>query len=150
MNQTGVRPVSYVTGGGGFLGGHLVRSLLDEGRRVVVIEKPGFNLSNMHDSIELRLADIRDSEAVNAALADCDGAEVYHLAANPHLWAVDPAEFDAVNHRGAVHVIESALKHGASKVLHCSTESILTKRNWPMGTVIDEQVDIEESDAVGP
>ena len=74
MNLTGVRPVSYVTGGGGFLGGHLVRSLLDEGCRVVLIEKPGFNSSNINQSIELRLADIRDSGAVEAAWLVVGGA----------------------------------------------------------------------------
>lgn len=150
MNQNGIKPVSFVTGGGGFLGGHLVRSLVDQGHRTVVIEKPGSDSSNIPEGIELRIADIRDLKAVKSVLADSGGADVYHLAANPHLWALDPSEFDEVNHRGAVNVLESALKHGARKVLHCSTESILTKKNWPKGTSIDEQVEIEESDAVGP
>lgn len=140
----------FVTGGGGFLGGHLVRHLLDAGRRVVVIERPGFDLANLPAEVEGRHADIRDDRALREALADCRDAEVYHLAANPHLWARDRSEFDAVNHLGARHVIDIALEHRASRVLHCSTESILTKRSWPSGVAIDEQVEIGESDAVGP
>lgn len=140
----------FVTGGGGFLGGHLSRSLAAEGYRVVVIERPGFDFSSLPQSVEGRHADIRDSAALKQALADCRGCAVYHLAANPHLWARDRGEFDAVNHRGARNVIDFALENGAARVLHCSTESILTKRNWPADRAIDEQVVIEESDAVGP
>ncbi|MBI1322004.1 NAD-dependent epimerase/dehydratase family protein [bacterium] len=149
MSFDSERPV-FVTGGGGFLGGHLVRQLLDAGRSVVVIERPGFDQAKLPAEVEGRHADIRDAGAVRAALADCRDAEVYHLAANPHLWARDRAEFEAVNHQGARHVIDIALEHRASRVLHCSTESILTKRIWPKGVAIDEQVAIDESDAVGP
>jgi len=143
------RPV-FVTGGGGFLGGHLVRDLHAEGRRVVVIERPEFDLAKLPAEVEGRHADIRDAGALGKALADCRGADVYHLAANPHLWVRDRNEFEAVNHQGARHVMDIALRQNAARVLHCSTESILTKRNWPAGVSIDEQVEITESDAVGP
>jgi dihydroflavonol-4-reductase len=77
------------------------------------------------------------------------GAElVYHLAANPNLWARDRREFDAVNHQGTVNVLESALETGARRVLHTSTESILTRK--AARGLIDENVEISESDAVGP
>ena len=148
LNQ--IKQTCYVTGGGGFLGGHLVSQLLALGHRVVVLERPGFDSSKLPEHIDLRLADIRHEDSVNHALADCAGAHVYHLAANPHLWAADPSEFDAVNHHGAVHVMQAALAGGASRVLHCSTESILTKKHWPAGKAIDEQVEITEADAVGP
>ena len=73
---------------------------------------------------------------------------VYHLAANPNLWARDRSEFDAVNHRGTVHVLDAALEAGAERVLHTSTESILTcaRHAGP----IAEDVEIALSDAVGP
>jgi len=140
----------FVTGGGGFLGGHLTHSLAAVGMRVVVIERPGFDFSSLPASVEGRHADIRDIQGLKKALTGCRGSEVYHLAANPHLWARDRGEFDAVNHRGARNVIDIALAAGASRVLHCSTESILTKRDWPADRAIDEQVEIAESDAVGP
>ena len=137
---------AFVTGGGGFIGGHLVRALIAEGSRVVVLERPGFDLSRLPSDVEGRHADIRDAVALRSVLRDCAGAEVYHLAANPHLWARDRAEFEAVNHQGARNVIGVSLERGAHRVLHCSTESILTKKNWPQGQPIDEQVTIDESD----
>jgi dihydroflavonol-4-reductase len=76
------------------------------------------------------------------------GRWVYHLAANPNLWVRDRKEFESVNHHGTVHVLESALEAGAERVLHTSTESILTRSN--VSGVIDENVVISETDAVGP
>ena len=76
------------------------------------------------------------------------GRWVYHLAGNPNLWVRDRKEFEAVNHHGTVHVLESAIEAGAERILHTSTESILT-RSHASGT-IDENVVISESDAVGP
>lgn len=141
---------AYVTGGAGFIGGHLVRLLKDEGWQVVVLERPDIRSDLLPADVELRLADIRDKSQVEKALTDCSGAVVYHLAANPHLWVRDRDEFDLVNHQGARHVLDCALAAGASRVLHCSTESILTKNRLPAGEMIDEQIEIAESDAVGP
>jgi dihydroflavonol-4-reductase len=73
---------------------------------------------------------------------------VYHLAANPHLWARDPDEFRQVNFEGTVNVIESALAAGAERVLHTSTESILTRPGKV--DAIDENVSITPEDTVGP
>ena len=61
---------------------------------------------------------------------------------------VDRREFEAVNHQGTVNVLEAALAAGAERVLHTSTESILTRAGAT--GVIDEHVQISESDAVGP
>lgn len=141
---------AYVTGGAGFIGGHLVRLLVEDGWRVVVIERPGVDADLLPNSVETRFADIRVEADVVRALADCRGAVVYHLAANPHLWVRNREEFDAVNHQGARHVLDAALVGGAQRVLHCSTESILTKKRRPAGASVNEQVEIDESDAVGP
>jgi dihydroflavonol-4-reductase len=60
----------------------------------------------------------------------------------------DRREFEAVNHVGTVNVLEAAVEAGAERVLHTSTESILTRSR--ASGVIDEQVRVSESDAVGP
>jgi dihydroflavonol-4-reductase len=96
--------------------------------------------------VEVVRADIRDREATRRAV---EGARfVYHLAANPNLWARDRGEFDAVNHRGTLHVLDAALAGGAERVVHVSTESILTRARST--GPIAEDVEIDLSDAVGP
>jgi dihydroflavonol-4-reductase len=137
---------TIVTGGAGFIGSHLVERLAADGRRVRVVERPGADVGHLPPGVEVVRADIRDREAVRKAL---DGGRfVYHLAANPNLWVRDRREFEAVNHRGTVHVLDAAIEAGAERILHCSTESILTcaRQIGP----IAEDIEIRESDAVGP
>jgi dihydroflavonol-4-reductase len=138
--------LSTVTGGAGFIGGHLVSRLVELGRPVRVIERPGADVGRLPAGVEVVFADIRERNGLDEALAG--SRFVYHLAANPNLWVRDRREFDAVNHRGAVHVLEAALAAGAERVVHTSTESILTKAH--AAGPIDENVEIKESDAVGP
>lgn len=138
--------LTTVTGGAGFIGGHLVELLSSRGEAVRVVERPGADVSHLPPGVEVAFADVRRREGLDDALRG--SRFVYHLAANPNLWAPDRAEFDAVNHRGTVHVLDAALAAGAERVLHTSTESILTKA--VASGPIDEDVHIEESDAVGP
>jgi dihydroflavonol-4-reductase len=139
--------MNLVTGGVGFIGSHLVERLLAEGEAVRVLDRPGAAVNHLPlDRIELVRADIRDRGTVRAALKGC--RHVYHLAANPNLWARDRQEFDAVNRQGTLHVLEAALEAGAERVLHTSTESILTSRSFAGGAV--EHLRPRESDAVGP
>jgi dihydroflavonol-4-reductase len=138
--------LAVVTGGAGFIGSHLVENLLKRGERVRVVERPGADVAHLPPSVEVVRADIRDAEAVRASMTGA--RRVYHLAANPNLWVRDRREFDAVNHRGAIHVLDAALDAGAERVLHTSTESILTRKH-AVG-LIDEEVEIALRDAVGP
>jgi dihydroflavonol-4-reductase len=142
-----VDDLTIVTGGAGFIGSHLVERLVGAGRRVRVVERPGAEIAHLPDAVEVVRADIRDREAVRRALAR--GRYVYHLAANPNLWTRDRRHFDAVNHLGTVHVLDAAIAAGAERVLHTSTESILTcvrRHTEP----IAEDVEVTEADAVGP
>jgi dihydroflavonol-4-reductase len=138
---------TVVTGGAGFIGSHLVELLAARGERVRVVERETAGIDHLPSGVEVIRADIRDREAVRRAMAGA--GVVYHLAANPNLWTRDRRDFDAVNHRGAVHVLEAALEAGASRVVHCSTESILTRARGGDGP-IDEEVEVGEADAVGP
>jgi dihydroflavonol-4-reductase len=137
---------TIVTGGAGFIGSHLVECLAGSGQAVRVIERPDANTDHLPPGVEIVRADIRDRAGMGRAMR---GARwVYHLAANPNLWARDRSEFRAVNYVGTINVLDSALAAGAERVLHTSTESILTKAHW--SGAIDENVEIAEEDAVGP
>lgn len=136
-----------VTGGAGFLGSHLINKLAETGEAIRVLEQPGVCVEHLpQDRLEVVFADIRDEAAVKQATRDC--RQVYHLAADPNLWRKDPAEFDAVNHIGTANVLRHALEQGAERVLHCSTESILTSSSFDGGSV--ENLQLKESDMLGP
>ncbi len=104
---------TIVTGGAGFIGSHLVDLLTDRGERVRVVERPRASVAHLPAGVEVVFADIRDERAVTAAMRG--GRFVYHLAANPNLWARDRREFDAVNHQGTIHVLDAALANGAER-----------------------------------
>jgi UDP-glucose 4-epimerase len=81
----------FVSGGAGFIGSHLVRSLLENAgtERVVIFD----NFASGQESyieqarrdrrVELVRADLKELAAVTAAMAGCD--TVFHLAANPDI-----------------------------------------------------------------
>jgi dihydroflavonol-4-reductase len=139
--------MNLVTGGAGFLGSHLVEQLLAAGEPVRVLERPGAGTAHLpQDRIELVHADIRDEAAVREATKGC--RRVYHLAADPNLWRRHPREFAEINHLGTLNVVRAALDHGAERVLHASTESILTSNGFDGGPV--EHLRLRESDMLGP
>jgi len=138
--------LTVVTGGAGFIGSHLVARLVDSGQHVRVVERPGAAVGHLPAAAEVYFADIRERGALARAF---EGARwVYHLAANPNLWVRDRREFHDVNYGGTVNVLDAALAAGALRVLHTSTESILTKAK--VTGPIDENIEISWSDAVGP
>ncbi len=137
--------VSLVTGGAGFIGRHLVRALRERGERVRVLDiaaDPG-----LPSDIEYVRASILDRDAVRAALKGAD--RLYHLAANPNLWAEDKAIFEQANLMGTRMVLEEAARAELERVVYCSTESIL-KGIGDAGTTIDETVELRLEDMPGP
>jgi dihydroflavonol-4-reductase len=136
-----------VTGGAGFIGSHLVRLLVERGEAVRVLDLPDAPVAHLpRDRIELVRGDIRDRLVVDQAVKGC--REVYHLAGNPNLWVQQRGRFRQVNYTGAVNVIEAALAAGVRRVLHTSTESILTRARQT-GSITEEQ-HITSKDVIGP
>lgn len=112
---------SLVTGGGGFIGSHLVKQLLESGDNVRVLELPDVPLPA---NIEVVRGSICDPCVVRKALAGVQ--RVYHLAANPNLWARDKNDFNLINFEGTRTIFAEAVKCDIEVVVHTSTESILT------------------------
>lgn len=136
-----------VTGGAGFIGSHLVQLLVQRGESVRVLDLPTAPVRHLPlDRVELLRADICDKAAVHRAVRDC--REVYHLAGNPNLWVQQRGRFRQVNYQGAVNVLEAALAAGVQRVLHTSTESILTHAR--QAAAITEEQHITHADVIGP
>lgn len=137
---------SLVTGGAGFIGSHLVRRLVERGEPVRVLDRPGAKVDHLPPEVEIVAADIRDAAAVNRAVRGM--RHVYHLAANPQLWTRRRGHFHQVNYLGAVNVLGAAVRAGAERVLHASTESILTRAKQT--AAIAEDQDVPSADVIGP
>jgi len=131
-----------VTGGAGFIGAHLVERLIAAGEPVRVLDRRPARTS----TAESIVGDIRDSACVRDAVRGC--RQVYHLAANPQLWARRRSDFHRVNYLGTVNVLDEAVAAGAERIVHVSTESILT-RAQQTSPIAEDQV-VYASDVIGP
>lgn len=136
----------FVTGGAGFIGSHLVNLLVDQGLKVKVLSYSGTPNPHLPDhGVDLIPGDIRDRASVEKAAQGCE--IVLHLAANPNLWAKNSGDFELVNHQGTRNVLEAAKSIGAKRIVHVSTESILTSDR---PGVINDQTVTRIEDMIGP
>jgi UDP-glucose 4-epimerase len=121
-----------VTGGAGFIGSHLSRTLLEQGRRVRILDDLSTGdrarieaLVEQHgDRCEFRLHDLRDLEATRKAL---EGARlVFHQAALPSVprSVADPITSNQANVDGTLNLFLAARDAKAKKVVYASSSSV--------------------------
>ena len=110
-----------VTGGGGFLGGAIVRQLLARGEKVRSVQRS--------DAPELRAlgvevvrADLSDAQACLQALAGADA--VVHVAAKAGVWGSEQS-FVSANVTATDNVIAACQAHGIAKLVYTSTPSVI-------------------------
>ena len=127
---------ALVTGGSGFIGQQLVRTLLAHGRRVRVLDLRPPRCSAT--AVQYVRGSILDSKLLEATLDDVE--EVYHLAGLPGMWARHKNDFHLINAQGTAIVIAAARKRGVSRFLHCSIESILFRPSRTDVSVTLEQM----------
>ena len=117
-----------VTGGGGFIGSHLVDLLLSVGHSVRVLDNFSTgnrtNLPVTHERLNILEADIRDSEAVEQVVTDCDA--IVHLAAVASVQASvdDPVGTHEVNLVGTLNLLEAARRHGIKRFIFASSAAV--------------------------
>lgn len=111
---------TLVTGGAGFIGSHVVRRLLNQGREVRCFVMHGENTKNIDAlSVEKVQGDVTDPDSVRAAMKGCD--RVYHLAAIYALWLPNRRKMYDVNVTGSQNVLWAAYKAGVEKVVYTSS-----------------------------
>ncbi|HLJ92695.1 MAG TPA: SDR family oxidoreductase [Gemmataceae bacterium] len=116
-----------VTGGGGFIGSHLVDSLVARGHQVRVLDdfSTGHvaNLSRVRSKIEVVEGDIGDLDVVRAATK---GAElVFHQAnlASVSRSVVDPLTTHQICATGTLHVLLAAREQRVRRVIYGASAS---------------------------
>ena len=110
-----------VTGGGGFLGGHIVRKLLARGDRVRVLGRRYYpELDAL--GVDCRRGDLADAAVVRKTVDGCRA--VIHTAAIPGVWGDYDMYFQA-NYIGTKNLIEAAIAMGIGRFVHTSTPSVV-------------------------
>ncbi len=114
----GVRTSILVTGGSGFIGSHVVDSLLATGRKPRIYD---LRPSPFHADVKCILGDLGDLERLCDAMKGCQA--VIHLAASADVNEVlaDPVEAERRNARGTLQVLEAARLTGVGRVVYAST-----------------------------
>ncbi len=109
---------ALVTGGAGFIGSHLVESLVADGVAVTVLDnfRGGLasNLSAVSGRVNLIEGDVRGAEQVGRAVAESRPRVVFHLAANASVpGSVEDAAYDfEANALGTFVVLDAVRKAG--------------------------------------
>lgn len=117
-----------VTGATGFLGGALVRRLVDQGYAVHALARAGSDRSVLADRpVTWHSADLLDQGSIDGAVAafaeGAAGAEVAAIHAAAHL-GYDRGEADLqrrVNVDGTQHVLMACRRYGIGRVVHVSS-----------------------------
>ena len=115
-----------VTGGAGFIGSHLCRTLLENGAKVTVFDNLSSGKINRikdleNNGLNFVQGDIRDLEAIVKATKNCK--VIVHLAAQTSvpLSMENPQEDCEINVIGTLNVLEAARKAGARVVFASSS-----------------------------
>jgi dihydroflavonol-4-reductase len=112
--------LNLVTGASGFIGGRLVRRLVELGESVRVLVRPDADLSGLDGlNFDLVEGDILTAESLDKAAAGC--RRIYHAAALYRLWLRNPSLIYRTNVEGTRNVIEAGLKAGVERIVYTSS-----------------------------
>jgi UDP-glucose 4-epimerase len=124
-----------VTGGGGFIGSHVVDRLIERGDTPRIFD---LSASPYHSPLEVETftGSITDPANLDLAMRDCDA--VIHLAAVADVAHVlaDPVLAEEVNTRGTLNVLEAACRAKVGRVVYGST-------TWVYSDCAEQAVDEE-------
>ena len=155
---------ALVTGATGFLGIHLVKELVDQGKAVICMLRDGSKerfmeyltwyfeseyAESIKDKIQVIKGDIREDDLAmeqdNYEKLCCRIHEIYHCAADVRHYAPDEQYYLKTNVDGTKHMVELAKKAGAA-FYHMSTCSIAgnkLKDSTKSGSVIFTEEDFD-------
>lgn len=132
-----------ITGGTGFLGSHLLRTLVQSGKPVRALYRREIpqRLQDIQDRVEWVSGDILDVVRLETAMEGI--SQVYHSAASVSFSPADRAQMMRINVEGTANVVNMAIDAGVDKMVHVSSVSSIGRAK--VGNLIDEDCEWVES-----
>lgn len=112
---------ALVTGGGGFLGGAVVRLLRERGDQVASFSRGEYPELARLGVVQYR-GDLADREALLRAAEGCD--LLFHVAARAGIWG-SYEEFHRANVIGTENVLAACREQGITRLVHTSSPSVV-------------------------
>jgi nucleoside-diphosphate-sugar epimerase len=111
---------ALVTGGGGFTGTHLVRSLVRDGIDVCVLTRDAARTrAKLPSGVDLVEGRIEQPDAVARSVRDCD--VVFHMATSFRTSKITDAEHRAIHVDGTRLLLDAARQECVRRFVHVST-----------------------------
>lgn len=134
---------ALVTGATGFVGSHLVRSLLRRGDSVRILAREAVKAAPLQaDGVEVRLGDLGVRTSLTGIAEGVD--VVFHLGSVMRGSAHD---FERVDVRGTERLLEEAQRAGVGRFVYAGTLAGYPPADT--GTVIDERTPLDETGQLG-
>jgi nucleoside-diphosphate-sugar epimerase len=114
-----------ITGGGGFVGSHLVDSQLAQGHSVRTIDLNTDRLAHVagHDRLEILNHSLTDFDLLPQLLSGVN--VVYHLASAHLDVTLSADDYRQVNVEATAQLLNAAHDAGVKRFVHCSTNSVI-------------------------
>lgn len=136
----------FVTGGSGFVGGHLLRALVKRGDQVIALKRETSDTRLSRDlDVDWVLGDLLHPASYSSHLRGC--SRVFHCAADYRLFSRDPRSLYEVNVEGTRGLMEACLEFEIPKLIYTSSVAALAVPAG--GRVSNEQSRTELSKVVG-
>jgi dihydroflavonol-4-reductase len=122
-----------VIGGTGFIGGAILERLVERGRQVRVLSRPGRAADGRGGSgAEVVSGDLLDAESLARAMDGC--GVVYHAAGVNAFCVADPRPMERVNVEGSGNVIAAAALAGVGRVVYTSSAAAIGEAPGTVGS----------------
>jgi nucleoside-diphosphate-sugar epimerase len=112
---------ALVTGGGGFLGGAIVRRLLARGDQVISLARNRYPALDALGATQVQ-GDVADPDTVEKAAAGC--GVVFHVAAKAGIWG-RYADYHRANVEGTANVLAACRRLGIRRLVYTSSPSVV-------------------------
>ena len=125
---------AFVTGGSGFVGGHLVRALIRRGYEVVALARTESSAETLRAmGAEIARGDVTDKESMREGMRDAD--VVFHIAGWYKVGSPDWMKAEAINVGGTRKVLSLAQELDVPKIVYASSVAVFGDTK---GQLVDE------------